>query len=179
MGRYFVFFLLFLFHYCCLFCCFCFRRETDKSLSATDWMMGTVCRVALLGEPNTHRQAGLSLSLFFLSFFSFSYISLYNNPHSSHNLFPLLLLLFSIFYVCVGWLAALYILQLRNDRRTKNAGLWWMRVPSAPSLALKRTWMGKINDERAQATLIPFSFLSLSLFSRCCEPKPTLLNSPF
>jgi hypothetical protein len=38
-----------------------------------------------------------------------------------------------------------------------------MRVPSAPSLALKRTWMGKINDERAQATLIPFSFLSLSL----------------
>jgi hypothetical protein len=40
-----------------------------------------------------------------------------------------------------------------------------MRVPSAPSLALKRTWMGKINDERAQATLIPFSFLSLFLFS--------------
>lgn len=83
---------------------------------ATDWMMGTVCRVALLGEPNTHRQAGLSL-LFFLSFFPL--IFRYTTTHSSHILFPLLLFPFSV-CVCVGWLAACLVYPTAAQRQANE-----------------------------------------------------------
>lgn len=179
MGRYFVFFLLFLFHYYSVVFVLG-GRQTRVSRPPIGWW--GPCVVLRCWENPTHiaKPVSLSLSSFYL-FFLFL-IFRYTTTHTPPIFFSLFFFFFSFpFSMCVlaGWLAALYILQLRNDRRTKNAGLWWMRVPSAPSLALKRTWMGKINDERAQATLIPFSFLSLSLFSRCCEPKPTLLNSPF
>lgn len=121
-----------------------------------------------------------------VSVFFFFLFSLYNNTHTHtppifSSLSPSSSPLFYFPIFCVlGWMAALYILQLRNDRRTKKTP----DCDGCASLA-RRHWHWKepgrkINDERAQATLIPFSFLSLSpFFSRCCEPKPTLLNFIF
>lgn len=150
------------------------KTRRRKRIAATDWM------TTIAPEQKKKKiKAGPKLFDIFLRRTTLAAaVALYN---ATHTLLPLshhrplssscsILLLQAL--ELRSWAACcLRCVQLRNDRRTKNAGLWWMRVPSAPSLALKRKPGRKINDERAgyaDSFFISFSlpcscWLSLSL----------------
>ncbi len=125
MGRYlFRFFFVEPYYYSLLFLEGDRQESLDHRLDDGD----RVCCV--VGRTQTHIAKPVSLSLFYLFFFSlcllyYFFSSSYFVIQQIHTppIFFSLFFSFHFLCVCVGWLVALYILQLRNDRRTKNAGL--------------------------------------------------------
>ncbi len=112
----------------CFFCralllfSFVFRgRQTRVSWPPIGWWGPCVLRC--WENPNTHRQAGLSLFYLFFSlsvsyiFFLFFLFRYTTNTHSSHILFPLLLFPFSM---CVCWLAGCLVYPTAAQRQANE-----------------------------------------------------------